>query len=99
MLRLQILKNFSRYSNWEVSDKATLEPSKTCHEEQGDGSCKSVHIPSCVDRTVRCSPLPNPNGVLTRENNYLMGCSDCATGWQREGPVLGDWRAMDSLNQ
>ena len=57
-----------------MSDKAVLDPRKTCREPKDDGSCGSVLIPKCVDRTVKCSALPNPNGVLSPENS---GCPEC----------------------
>ena len=80
-------------SFWIVSDKATLRPSFTCHEEQGDGTCGSVHIPNCVDRTVRCETLPNPNSVDT--NN---GCDGCPAAREYVGnvPNLNDLREMDT---
>ena len=30
---------------------------------QADDSCETINIPECVDRTVKCSALPNPTGV------------------------------------
>ena len=67
-------KLFVFFRNWEVSDKAIIEPRKTCREEKSDGSCGSLLIPKCVDRTVRCSALPNPNSVQTSGNS---GCPTC----------------------
>ena len=50
-------------SYWVPSDKVQDGNVKTCINEQADGSCESIHIPECVDRTVKCSALPNPTGV------------------------------------
>ena len=61
---------------WEVDHPKQGE---TCLSQQPDGSCKSVYIPSCVDRTVYCSsPLPNPKNsnftflVQPNPNNLLQ---------------------------
>ena len=51
------------FSYWSLTDKAVLEPVKTCVNEQSDGTCENVQVPSCEDRRVMCSALPNPNGV------------------------------------
>jgi hypothetical protein len=57
--RYGILKNIistiSRF--WEADNSMKGE---TCLSQQADGSCKSIAIPSCVDRTVYCSKLPAP---------------------------------------
>ena len=82
-------------SYWDVSDKATLSPSFTCHDEQADGSCGTVHIPDCVDRTVRCADLPNPNRVQRPENN---GCEDCPAEMVTIGnpPNINDYRELNT---
>ena len=51
------------YRYWIPSDKVTTGNVKTCINEQPDGSCETIVIPECVDRTVRCTALPNPAGV------------------------------------
>ena len=38
---------------------------ETCMSQQIDGSCKSIAIPSCVDRMVYCSKLPLPKNSTT----------------------------------
>ena len=75
-----------------VSDKATILPKYTCHDEKEDGSCEEVYIPKCVDRTVRCEELPNPNSVQSNNND---------PDWPAEMidvtiPNLGDKRVMET---
>jgi len=81
---------------WEVSDKAELSPRYTCHDEQPDGSCGSVQVPSCEDRTVTCSTIPNPNSVQT--NNAESDCSDCPAKLITVGqpPNPNDFRVLDT---
>ena len=56
------------YRFWDVSDKAVVGSTKTCFNEQEDGSCEEVNIPECKDRTVRCSNIPNPNSVQSQQS-------------------------------
>ena len=79
-----------------MSDKATISPRYTCHDEQPDGSCGSVQVPSCVDRTVMCSTYPNPNDVQT--NNAESGCSTCPARLTTVGsiPDPQNWRVLDT---
>ena len=44
---------------WEV-DYSVSGSGGTCQSMQPDGSCTSVYIPACVDRTVYCNPLTTP---------------------------------------
>ena len=54
------------YRYWIPSEEVTTGNVKTCINKQPDGSCETIVIPECVDRTVRCSALPNPTGVQVR---------------------------------
>ena len=67
----------------------------TCQDEKDDGSCESVLIPSCADRTVRCSSYPNPNGVQTDEKN---GCAECPAKLTTPGvvPDSSDYRVLNT---
>ena len=46
-----------------TNDKVETGTVKTCINKQSDGSCGSIHVPVCEDRTVRCKDYPNPTGV------------------------------------
>ena len=77
-----------------MSDKAVIEPRKTCREPQPDGSCGSVLIPKCVDRTVRCTALPNPNSVQTSGNS---GCPTCDAKFDKlDIKRNNDYQVMDT---
>ena len=62
----KIILLWTLYRYWDVSDKAVVGSTKTCFNEQEDGSCEEVNIPECKDRTVRCSIIPNPNSVQSQ---------------------------------
>ena len=68
---------FSRF--WEADNSMKGE---TCLRQQADGPCKSIAIPSCVDRTVYCSNLPTPKNstiitvnVTNPKNQSQLGSS------------------------
>ena len=47
-------------------------PGETCIGPQADGSCEQVVIPSCVDRSIHCNPIPG-NSTLNAEITWVSG--------------------------
>ena len=68
-----------------------LPPTITCEGEQTDGSCERVVVPKCVDRTVRCEELPNPNKL--QSSNYRTEEVEMN---KLEVPNWQDLRAVDT---
>ena len=63
MNEINTFRDFIHRRFWEI---VTPTVNESCNGVQPDGSCKSVFVPDCVDRTVYCkevTPIPKNSTI------------------------------------